>query len=390
MAAKSAKTIQTRVAKEPEFAGASVVGLMGSAGSVNFDQVTKTKTVEKIVAEANLDALKQIVPLFSKLIASPGTDDAKAAASTRQILAGLLLAIVRSQASTSGDAHDEVESVLEHILFTFVQFAYFTEGEEKKAAAQPALTQQTQELFRSRITSCLNSLIASQKHATTLPYAVVRKIRDAAKSGEFGKFIINMDETLNESVKTAFKSLKKLSNTVRTTIPPPQARQSSYSFKQEKHKNAAGVDAFKLLYSMTILQVYNGDADAVSMLDELDFCYTKIFGDKRSKKEEASDASDALVEILLSFASKPSQLFRRMSEQVFNAFADQVTENGLESLISVCLPIPFPTPRGCHILCAAGFGTNMIISTRSSRQRKVLPANRRCSTNKTTKKATRR
>lgn len=91
---------------------------------------------------------------------------------------------------------------------------------------------------------------------------------------------------------------------------------------------------------MTILQVYNSDADAVSMLDELDFCYTKIFGDKKSKKEEASDATDALVEILLSFASKQSQLFRRMSEQVFNAFADQVTENGLESLISVCLSHP--------------------------------------------------
>ncbi len=87
---------------------------------------------------------------------------------------------------------------------------------------------------------------------------------------------------------------------------------------------------------MTILQVYNGDADAASMLEELDFCYNKIFGDKKSKKEEeTSEASDALVEILLSFASKPSQLFRRMSEQVFTAFAPNVTATGLESLISV-------------------------------------------------------
>lgn len=94
---------------------------------------------------------------------------------------------------------------------------------------------------------------------------------------------------------------------------------------------------------MTVLQVYNGDADAVSMLDELEFCYAKFLGDKdkgkesKSKKEDdTSDASDALVEILLSFASKPSQLFRRMSEQVFGAFADQVTANGLDSLVSVC------------------------------------------------------
>ena len=92
---------------------------------------------------------------------------------------------------------------------------------------------------------------------------------------------------------------------------------------------------------MTILQVYNGDADAVSMLDELEFCYSKFLGDKKSK-EETADASDALVEIILSFASKQSQLFRRMSEQVFSAFADKVTATGLESLTSVCLIVTMP------------------------------------------------
>lgn len=71
------------------------------------------------------------------------------------------------------------------------------------------------------------------------------------------------------------------------------------------------------------------------MLDELAFCYSKFWGDKISKKEDRSDASNALVEILLSFASKPSKLFRRMSEQVFGVFADQITADGLQSLISV-------------------------------------------------------
>lgn len=94
---------------------------------------------------------------------------------------------------------------------------------------------------------------------------------------------------------------------------------------------------------MTILQIYNGDSDAVSMLDELKFCYSKFLGKEKSGHGEASDASDALVEILLSFASKPSQLFRRMSEQVFGAFADQVTADGLQSLISVCTPYKFTT-----------------------------------------------
>lgn len=130
--------------------------------------------------------------------------------------------------------------------------------------------------------------------------------------------------------------------------------------------------AFKLLYSMTIMQVYNGDADAVSMLDELEFCYTKFLGDKETKTEDAGDASDALVEILLSFASKQSQLFRRMSEQVFGAFANQITENGLESLTSVC---------SLNFLADMHFLTR----PRFSRPRRVLPDNKRCLKSKTTK-----
>src|SRR5207247_7942762 len=81
--------------------------------------------------------------------------------------------------------------------------------------------------------------------------------------------------------------------------------------KRNETTEAASIQAFKLLYSMTILQVYNGDADAVSMLDELKFCYSRFLGHKKSEQGPTSEASDTLVEILLSFASKQSQLLRR-------------------------------------------------------------------------------
>lgn len=213
MAAKASKAVQTRVSKEPGFAAAAVRGLMGTSGTVNFDQATKTKTIEKIVTEANREALQDIIPLFENLFQRPGTSDEKAAASNRQFIAGLLLAIVRSKASTgNNDSEEDYQSVLEQVLSIFVRFAYFLDA--GSSAPEPALPQATQELLRNRINSSLNSLLSSQKYAATIPYAVVKQIRDAAKSEEFGRFIISIDDKLQESVKTAFKSLKKLSSKV--------------------------------------------------------------------------------------------------------------------------------------------------------------------------------
>lgn len=71
------------------------------------------------------------------------------------------------------------------------------------------------------------------------------------------------------------------------------------------------------------------------MLDELEMCYDKFLSHKKSNDEESEQASEVLVEILLSFASKPSHLFRKMSEQVFGAFADKLTPTGLQSLLAV-------------------------------------------------------
>ncbi|OAX77949.1 hypothetical protein ACJ72_07746 [Emergomyces africanus] len=322
IATKALRSIQARVGREPEFIVAAVSGLMGPTGAVNFDQITKTKTVEKMISAATADSLKAIVPLFEHMIAQPGIDDAKSAASARQQLTGHLLSIVKTQTSVvntaaSGELHSSIESV----LFLLARFGYFIPDESTTSIKQLLLPEPpiiAQELFRNRMMSCLNTVISGRNSPAAIPYAVVRKIHDKDAQGDWGKFVIEMSEDIKESVSSAFKTLKKL----------------THKEKRAEKKEGTSIQALKLLYSMTILQVYNGDADAVSMLDELKLCYSKFLGSK-SERDEADEASDALVEILLSFASKQSQLFRRMSEQVFGAFADQVTANGLQSMIDV-------------------------------------------------------
>lgn len=212
MAVKAAKTIQRRVSNEPEFAAAAVNGLLGPSGSFQFDQITKTKTVEKIIIDAGAQSLKKIVQLLERLVAAPGTDDVKAAAASRQYLADLFVSVVRSRSP----AGEEFTPILQDILFVLVRFAYFGGGQEGKQGltAQPPLSQATQELFRNRINSCLNSLITNIQDPAEVAYAVVRQIREHQKSGECGKFIIEIDGAIAESVDAAFKSLKKLSSKV--------------------------------------------------------------------------------------------------------------------------------------------------------------------------------
>lgn len=206
MAVKAAKTIQTRVAKEPEFAAAAAGGLMGPSGSVNFDQITKSNTVEKVVVEAGPEALKTIVDLLANFITVPGTEETNAAASIRNYISRLFVSTVKPRSSAGG----EYQPLLEEILFVLVRFAYFADD-----TAKPPLSQASQELFRNKINLCLNSLVSSNEDPAGVAYAVVRQVRNLQKTNEHGNFIIDMDETISESVDAAFKSLKKLSSKVR-------------------------------------------------------------------------------------------------------------------------------------------------------------------------------
>ncbi|WEW58089.1 DNA-directed DNA polymerase [Emydomyces testavorans] len=322
IAQKAAKSIQTRGVTDPEFINLALQGLMGPAGAVNFDQVTKTKTIEKLIGEGPTGGLDRTVPFLQSLIVQPGVDDAKAAGSRRQQFATLLTSIVKSL-TTKSSTPDDLDSTIKRVMLVLARFAYFLPTQSlgsKDALPEPPFTQSTQEFFRNKVSSCLNMIIAGHKNASTVACQVVQSVGEMDQNGEYGKLVIDMGEEIRESVDSAFKILKRIQHKEK---------------KNEEVKMTASIQALKLLYSITILQVYNGDADAVSMLDELRICYDKFLGQKKSDVADVAEASEVLVEILLSFASKQSQLFRRISEQVFAAFADRVTARGLQSLIAI-------------------------------------------------------
>jgi DNA polymerase phi len=89
-----------------------------------------------------------------------------------------------------------------------------------------------------------------------------------------------------------------------------------------------------MLYSLAMLQLYDGDTDAPGILQDLN-AYQKNLRRKSSKLQHAEE-SDPMLEILLSFASKPSRFFHQTGLQAFRTFSSQLSRSGLQALIRVC------------------------------------------------------
>jgi len=85
-----------------------------------------------------------------------------------------------------------------------------------------------------------------------------------------------------------------------------------------------------LLYSLTLLQVHNGDGDAIMMLDDLDASRKAM-----AKNKASGEGSDAFVEIVLSFLGNPRTLFRKIGEEAFTIFASEIGSEGLQSLAEI-------------------------------------------------------
>lgn len=86
--------------------------------------------------------------------------------------------------------------------------------------------------------------------------------------------------------------------------------------------------AFQLLFALGMLQVYKQELESESILEDILSCYA-------SGTDADETSATMLTELLLSFMSKNSKLYTRMAEQVFAAFAPDVTAESLQSMIDI-------------------------------------------------------
>ncbi|MCJ1436894.1 DNA-directed DNA polymerase [Xylographa pallens] len=323
IAEKSLRAIHSRIDQDPQITSVVIERFIAN-GYANFDHITKTKTLEKLLNQANLQCLGDIIPMFCQLIHRPEAQDEKSASATRQLISDYLVSLVRSTRSPAeGDlVLTEYNRCMSAITTIFLKHAYFEvipDVNDTAKSPEPPMSSGSREVFKSRLMSCLSHLMVKSENPAYHPYEVVNTIRLYETQTEEYSPLMSFDEKSDvaEIIRKGWKTINKL-------------------HKDEQSADPARTDylrAFKLLYTLTILQVYNGDADAVSIIDELQTCSKALFASK--SPIDRGEASETLVEIILSLVSKPSLLFKRLAQQVFSVCTSAVNANGLQSMIMV-------------------------------------------------------
>ncbi|KAF8454947.1 DNA polymerase phi-domain-containing protein [Terfezia claveryi] len=371
-AAKAISTIQKLATAQPSAIPYIVKGLVLGNGTTGFDQLTKTKTVEKLLPLAgdSEDALREVVEMFRDIIVTPpltrtgktaeDEDDASAdesAESKRQWAADQILSFARSG---KGKKHDSWTALVVELFAVLGHFDVTKLTGNTKSVATlvlggtvpaPKVSEASRSMFRARLSSVLGHSLSLKVEEMvdegtgldrdTWPYRAVRVVREVMAAG--GVLAMEFDEQIEEAVGSGWRKLE--------SIRAKRAKMTSDMVAHEKgqKQRASGIShlqAFELLYSLVLLQAYNGDSDAVELLEELEVCYGKIMKEKAPAKEiapsaaaaeESVDASAILVDLILSFLAKPSMLLRKIAGTVWSSFVgtSAVGKSALDVLMEV-------------------------------------------------------
>lgn len=234
-------SVQLRVKQEDGTALPIFVALTSKNGSIEFDRITKTKTLEQIMLSADDKSLMKIVRHLKSLILRPESEDQAVADSRRQAIADLLLSAVKFYKRyekfnekifkkevahrQEGRALEERKSNwLRETLDTLVEFAYFVPAQnvETKKMPLPSISDRSRAMFQERLSSCLTKLLdVKLGNRADVALLVIDMIK--AKSGKSSKLelALKADASILSTIKQASKTLASISEAVCMTSASP-------------------------------------------------------------------------------------------------------------------------------------------------------------------------
>lgn len=216
------QSVQAKIHQEPASALPIFVALTSKTGSIDFDKITNTKTLEQTLLSADDRSLQKIARHLNSMILRPESEEKPVADSRRQIVADLLLHTVkhykRYEQMTGNPA--EQDGWLRRFLEIFVEYAYFVPSQSAKTGKVPLppLSVRSQQIFQERLSSCLAKLLdVNVGSRSTFALMIVGMIRSKSASSKSLDLTFKADKSVMKNLEDAFQTLDAISTKVRTS-----------------------------------------------------------------------------------------------------------------------------------------------------------------------------
>ncbi|KPI44034.1 DNA polymerase V [Cyphellophora attinorum] len=277
--------------------GDCLAAILEATDYADFDQATKSKICPTLLDKGDQrHSLSQLRRLQTALRAH--TDPATIRKSKHLITLEykLLAACIRKLDSDQGDdAKSMVAEILGHGLH--------------RIDDEP---EQLRQHVRDRNAAAFEQLVKAGSSGQSL-FSRVLSIQDLLADLS--------DPAIRQVLETAAKRVRKL-----------EKAEKKHAQQQEnakaKSRNSSLSDGYKLLYSLVAFDIYNGEQESIEIMQDL---LEVVLPDMKSE----NPSTDPLIEILLSFSSRPSRFLRTLTPIIFESIASGISSSGIASLTRV-------------------------------------------------------
>jgi DNA polymerase phi len=333
----------TDLAPWPEagtIAASYIQALLQSVSYGDFDQITKSKTLQGLIDVLSPRVLCHVKLTLGKFVTEISRqEDGKTTLSLQKSVVAIQWKMIsarlrhweQAQWSSSEDIEKDDWTLVTEIFESWLREVCISPNAKNLRQMpdfQLILQPQARHFAKERLELGFEQALKFGSLGFRILNSVLSHIHQLEELGvdmtaSFADDVQAIVQTAWQKLSTTAQQSTKTSAISRTS----QAQMPSLSFSE----------ALSLLYCLLLFQIYSGETEAVQLLQEV-VEYHGQWETAKPKGRSANDKgepADAIMEILLSFASRPSKLLRRITIQIFEAFAANVTGDGLEALCRV-------------------------------------------------------
>ncbi|CDS09480.1 hypothetical protein LRAMOSA10840 [Lichtheimia ramosa] len=342
----TANVIQKVANENKQVSFALVTQLLGKHGHQHFDRITKTKTVENLLATMDAEGVRSYLEYLARVFVQHEEND-KVDSVRSWALRQMILLVKNPRVPKEEEwLGDFVRFLMVYAFFDVKKGAtkgsWFESYRKPTPVLSDAIREECKKSFQSVLVTLSNmpslAKVQEQQNGAVLKS---RKFHGVRNDGELwvyhvlqiyqklanDKSLVIHDELSDES-KALFKKSSTLVEQLRKKATDPESLERG----------------FEILFVHMMLHLLISEEEAQSLLEELFDCYKKISVTKAPKTKKKKNAEqeeaepepiDVLVDILVSFLTNPSPVLKDLAEKVFEIFSHKVTKQTLQNLLDI-------------------------------------------------------